>query len=250
MDSKSPNHQRIFRQVCNFCNGDHLNDNCPAYVTVGERKQVPNRLGCCYVCLKRGHRAFECLTKKTCFFCKRENHHHRSLCHQNVNNYSDPLNKFKLLDFKKELNSRHKSLEKSRLQGIQKAANNEPLPENAKTLCYRSHINVSEFNQILNELHQTKTDLEDSKKENVFLKERISKLEAEQEILHTSVNRNTTIQQFNNEIIKLKENIKNVERKINALPIDLQDTLKGTSAIAGGKARSNVTHGIGTERRL
>ena len=83
------------------------------------------------------------------------------------------------------------------------------------------------------------------------MKERISKLEAEQEILQTSVSRNTiTIQQFNNEIIQLKENIKNVERKNNALPIDLQDTLTGPSAIAGGKTRSNVTHKIGTERRL
>ena len=203
------------------------------------------------MCLKRGHRAFECLTKKTCFFCKRENHHHRSLCHQNVNNYTDPLNKFKLLYFKKELHSRYEKLEKSRLHGIQKAANNEPLSEDAKTLCYRSHINVSEFNQILNELQQTKTDLEDSKKENVFLKERISKLEAEQEIFQTSVSRNTEmIQQFNYEIIQSKENIKNVERDIYALPIDLQDTLTGTSAIAGGKTRSNVTHGIGTDCRL
>ena len=93
--------------------------------------------------------------------------------------------------------------------------------------------------------------MEDSKKENVILKGRTSKLETEQEILQTSVSRNTeTIQQLNNEIIQLKENIKNVERKINGLPIDLQDTLTGTSAIAGGKTRSNVTHGIGTERRF
>ena len=30
----------------------------------------------------------------------------------------------------------------------------------------------------------------------------------------------------------------------------LQDTLTWTSAIAGGKTRSNVTHGMGTERRF
>ena len=35
-----------------------------------------------------------------------------------------------------------------------------------------------------------------------------------------------------------------MEGKINGLPIDLQDTLTGTSAIAGGKTRSNVTHRI------
>ena len=86
------------------------------------------------------------------------------------------------------------------------------------------------------------------------MKERISKLEAEQEILQTSVSRNTeTIQKFNNEIIQLKENIENVERKTNALPIDLQDTLTRTSAIAGGKTRrprNNVLQRIGTERRF
>ena len=187
MDSKSLNHQIIFKQVCNFCSGDHWNDNCPTYGTVEERKQVLNRLGCCNVCLKRGHRAFECLTKKTCYFCKRENHHHRSLCHQNVNNFSDPLSKFKLLDSKKELNSKHESLEKNKPKGIQKATNNKPISDETEPLCHRTHINVSELNQFLNELHQTKTDLEDSKKENVILKERISMLEAEQEILQTSV---------------------------------------------------------------
>ena len=188
MNSKSLYHQRIFKQVCNLCSGDHWKDNCPAYVTVGERKQVLNRLGCSYLFLKRGHRALECLTKKTCYFCKRENHHHRILFYQNVNNLSDPLSKFKLLDSKKELKFRHKSLEKSNFQGIQTATNNKLISEETEPLCYRRHINVSEFNQILNELHQTKTDLEDSKKENVILKEKISMLEAEQEIFkHLSV---------------------------------------------------------------
>ena len=96
--------------------------------------------------------------------------------------------------------------------------------------------------------------MEDSKKENVILKERISKLEAEQEILQTSVSQNTeTMQQYNNEITQLKENIENMERKNNALPIDLHDTFTWTSAIAGGwtrRPRSHVTQRIGTERRF
>ena len=41
-----------------------------------------------------------------------------------------------------------------------------------------------------------------------------------------------------------------MERKNNALPIHLQETFTGISAIAGGKTKSNVTHGIGTERRF
>ena len=110
MNAKSSNHIIIFRQLCDFCSGDHWNDNCSTYATVEERKQILKRLGCCYVCLKRGHSAFECLIQKTCNFCKRENYHHRSLCHQNVNNYSVPSTMTKLLDYKQELSSRQDSL--------------------------------------------------------------------------------------------------------------------------------------------
>ena len=96
--------------------------------------------------------------------------------------------------------------------------------------------------------------MEDFKKENVILEERISKLEAEQENLQASVSRNAeTLQHFNNEMIQLKENNENVESKNNALPIDLQDTFTVASAIAGGKTgrpRSHVTQWIGTERRF
>ena len=123
MDAKSSNHKRIFSQLCNFCSGDHWNDNCPTYATVEERKQILKRLGCCYVCLKRGHRAFECLTKKTFYFCKKETYHHTSICHQNGNNYYVPFSK----------------------SNLQNKANNEPVSEETETLCYRTHINVCEF---------------------------------------------------------------------------------------------------------
>ena len=127
METKSSNQQRIFRQRCNFCGGDHWNDNCPDYATVEERKQVLKRLGSCFVCLKRGHRAFECFNKLTCYFCKRENHHHRSLCYQNANCIT---------------------VDKTKL----------------------SNIKTEEYNQILNEMQQTKSLLEESKKKNHNLK--------------------------------------------------------------------------------
>ena len=254
MDAKSSNHKRLFRQLCNVCSGDHWNDNCPTYATVEERKQILKKLGSCYVCLKRGHRAFECLTKKTCYFCKKENYHHRSLCHQNVNNYSVPLNKTKLFDFNQELSSRQDSLVKSKLQGIKNTADKEPLSEPAETSCYSKQTIVSEYSQILNELRQTKSDLEDSKKENVILKEKISKLEAEQEILETSVSGNTaTVQKLTNEIIQLKEILEYLEHtcKNVAFSIDAQDNF--ASDIAGGKIRrqkSNDKQRIGTECRF
>ena len=72
MDDKSFNHKRIFRQICNFCSGDHLMTIVQFYATVIEKKQVLKRLRSCYVCIKRESRAFRCLlTKKTCYFCKK-----------------------------------------------------------------------------------------------------------------------------------------------------------------------------------
>ena len=82
------------------------------------------------------------LTKKTCYFCKSENHHHRSLCQQNVNNYYVPSNKFKIFDFKKELRSRQDSLVKSRRQSIQNTGNNEPLSEETETLYYKIQVKL------------------------------------------------------------------------------------------------------------
>ena len=37
--------------------------------------------GCCYICLRDGHNANECLKRDSkCYFCKKIYHHHRSLC--------------------------------------------------------------------------------------------------------------------------------------------------------------------------
>ena len=254
METKSSNQQRRFRQLCNFCGGDHWNDNCPAYATVDERKQVLKRLGSCFICLKRGHRAFECFTQKTCFFCKRENYHHRSLCHQNINNYSVPLNKSELHEIKKELKSRQDSIENIKLQStcIQSTPNNEQISEEAETLCYKTHSNASEYKQILNELRQTKSDLEDSKKENVSLNDRISKLEAEQKILQTSVSRNTeTMQQVTTEIVQLKEKHENLTHYNSAFSMEPQCTFVETNAIAGDKTnkpRSDGKQRLGAEQ--
>ena len=67
---------------CVFCTGDHWNDQCEKYRTAEERKQRSKWR--CYICLLSGHRAFECVSniqgKQKCYYCKRRNHHHRSLC--------------------------------------------------------------------------------------------------------------------------------------------------------------------------
>ena len=63
---------------CFYCSGNHWNDECKKYQTAEERKQKLKWR--CFSCLKNGHRAFECKTQKSCYYCGRRNHHHRSLC--------------------------------------------------------------------------------------------------------------------------------------------------------------------------
>ena len=63
---------------CRYCDGDHWTDECPRYTTVETRK---NKIkGSCYICLKRNHIARVCPKDTTCIYCRRLNHHHRSLC--------------------------------------------------------------------------------------------------------------------------------------------------------------------------
>ena len=121
-------------------------------------------------------------------FLKREIHHHKSFCRQNVNNYFVSFNKFKIFDFESRLDS----LVKSKLQSIQNTGNNEPLSEEAETLYCSTQVKLVNIIKILNELHQTKSDLEDSKEKKVILKLKFSKREAELEILQTYVSRSTT----------------------------------------------------------
>ena len=63
---------------CRFCNKDHSNDSCTKYKSADARKQVIKYS--CYICLKFGHRAFECRIFKSCYYCRQKHHHHRSLC--------------------------------------------------------------------------------------------------------------------------------------------------------------------------
>ena len=71
----------ILSTRCRFCDGYHWSDECPKYPTMESRKQRIK--GCCYICLRDGHNANECLKRDSkCYFSKQINHHHRSLCPQ------------------------------------------------------------------------------------------------------------------------------------------------------------------------
>ena len=63
---------------CRYCNTTHWSDECLQYQTANNRKQ--KLINCCFLCLRHGHIAHKCKLNKSCFYCGRENHHHRSLC--------------------------------------------------------------------------------------------------------------------------------------------------------------------------
>lgn len=73
--------QRIphrFYLTCKYCNGNHWSDQCLVYPTAQDRKQKIK--DSCFLCLREGHIAYNCMSNKTCFYCQRRHHHHRSLC--------------------------------------------------------------------------------------------------------------------------------------------------------------------------
>ncbi|XP_053395800.1 uncharacterized protein LOC128555967 [Mercenaria mercenaria] len=63
---------------CRYCSERHWSDECLKYKTVEERKRKLN--GSCFKCLKEGHLATECKSKKVCVHCGEMNKHHRNLC--------------------------------------------------------------------------------------------------------------------------------------------------------------------------
>ena len=67
---------------CIFCKGIHFNDNCDKYFTITNRKSQLTSQGRCFICLKIGHLCKECPSAqmKSCYYCKRIGHHHRSIC--------------------------------------------------------------------------------------------------------------------------------------------------------------------------
>ena len=67
-----------FQVKCAFCEGSHWADECQKYKTVEERKKQAR--GRCFICLSKKHLFRECVSEKQCFYCKRKNNHHSSLC--------------------------------------------------------------------------------------------------------------------------------------------------------------------------
>mgnify|MGYP000502999149 FL=1 len=69
---------KSYRDLCRFCEGRHWTGECDKFRTLDSRKQQLK--GCCFRCLRSGHSTNACKMNKTCVYCKRQNHHHMSLC--------------------------------------------------------------------------------------------------------------------------------------------------------------------------
>ena len=67
-----------FKPKCRYCSEGHWSDECVRYKTIEDRKRKLH--GSCFKCLKEGHAANECKTKKVCVYCGEMDRHHRSLC--------------------------------------------------------------------------------------------------------------------------------------------------------------------------
>ena len=64
---------------CVYCKAAHFSDTCTKYATVSARQQQLSNH--CFICLKKGHWAKNCTSKRSCYHCHQSNHH-RSLCSQ------------------------------------------------------------------------------------------------------------------------------------------------------------------------
>ena len=63
---------------CCYCDENHEPSSCKNVLEVESRRQVLRSRGCCYNCLRKGHRVRECRTPPKCTECKSK--HHPSIC--------------------------------------------------------------------------------------------------------------------------------------------------------------------------
>jgi hypothetical protein len=63
---------------CVYCNQKHNSTSCTTVTDVEARRQILQRAGRCYVCLRKGHISRDCRSKFSCEKCKKR--HHTSIC--------------------------------------------------------------------------------------------------------------------------------------------------------------------------
>ena len=201
---------------CRFCNGDHWNDSCTKYKTADARKQVIKHS--CYICLKFGHRAFECRVFKSCYYCGQKHHHHRSLCQKKFGAFENDnitYNPKHLLETQDKKDRHIKGTGQVILHNDVTTKNPScqlQVVDSADDV-YRPQTNMEvEFALTI---QHTQSELEKYKKENGTLKQTISQLKTERENLQVTVNEHAEkLKQKEVEILQLMERIDRVESRI------------------------------------
>lgn len=64
--------------LCAFCNQQHWTDSCKQYSTHATRNARARELNICFRCLRKGHLAFCCNKRASCYYCKEQ--HSSALC--------------------------------------------------------------------------------------------------------------------------------------------------------------------------
>ena len=67
-----------FRIRCVYCNGEHYSASCTKIRQSKDRRDILQRDGRCFICLKTGHNARNCFHTKKCRHC--DGKHHQSIC--------------------------------------------------------------------------------------------------------------------------------------------------------------------------
>ena len=75
------------KKKCVFCLNEHFPEDCAKITDPHERKSILRKYARCFVCLKSGHRSFDCRSKQNCRNCKGK--HHVSVCN-NINDKHAP----------------------------------------------------------------------------------------------------------------------------------------------------------------
>ena len=69
--------------TCSYCQQDHPSNSCGVVAQPQARKQVLQKVGRCFICLRRGHISRECTSHKKCSKCN--GRHHISICMKGTN---------------------------------------------------------------------------------------------------------------------------------------------------------------------
>ena len=183
----------------------------------------------------RGHIAFECLSKKSqsCFFyCKRKEHHHRSLCplkfaacqgaNEQIKNFNEEPRKL-VTDYQNRTN-------------IKVMPEKGLTPQQSKTEIYRPQNNLEVENALWQQkLYTTKTELAQYKREKTILEEKVSRIETEKQMIQTSFSRYLQITtQQRKEITQLRERLERYENSKNDIK-RVQENIKLSESMISNK---------------